>query len=89
MPMSGICIANDETKAEPEKLPILIKSLPGTHAARESSVLYAKQPGNYEIVSKSGNKLPTIVQKVYLRIGKIVHEIVKNFFLAPIAHNEY
>ena len=39
MPMSGICIANDETKAEPEKIPILIKSLPGTHAARESSFL--------------------------------------------------
>jgi hypothetical protein len=30
--------------------------------------------------AKSGNKLPTIVQKVYLRFGKIVHEIAKNFF---------
>jgi hypothetical protein len=28
---------------------------------------------------KSGNKLPTAVQKVYLRLGKKVHEIWKNF----------
>jgi len=32
------------------------------------------------LYAKSGNKLPTIVQKVYLRLVKIVHEIVKKFF---------
>jgi hypothetical protein len=31
---------------------------------------------------KSGNKLPTIVQKVYMRLGKKVHELLKKFFPA-------
>jgi len=29
--------------------------------------------------SKSGNKLPTSVQKVYLRLGKKVHQLMNNF----------
>jgi hypothetical protein len=29
--------------------------------------------------AKSGNKLPTFVQKVYLRLGKKVQEILNNF----------
>lgn len=38
-------------------------------------------PGNRdpEQLYKSGNKLPTIVQKVYLMFGKMVHESVNNF----------
>jgi hypothetical protein len=41
----------------------------------------AEHPGiGMLYAAKSGNKLPTIVQKVYLRFGKIVHEIAKNFF---------
>ena len=56
---------------------------------RVSLLFYAKQPVIVRSLSKSGNKLPTIVQKVYLRTGKIVHEIVKNFFPSPIADVEY
>jgi hypothetical protein len=33
---------------------------------------------------KSGNKLPTIVQKVYLRLGKKLHEFVNKFYWGEI-----
>ena len=38
--------------------------------------------------AKSGNKLPTIVQKVYMRLGKKIHEIMNKFFLGTVGRLE-
>jgi hypothetical protein len=39
-----------------------------------------RTPNPQSCFAKSGNKIPTIVQKFYTRLGKNLHEIANKFF---------
>jgi hypothetical protein len=40
----------------------------------------SRTPNPQSCFAKSGNKIPTIVQKFYTRLGKNLHEIANKFF---------
>ena len=44
------------------------------------SSFYANNQTTVNIFAQSGNKIPTIVQKFYTRLGNNLHEIANKFF---------
>ena len=47
---------------------------------RRYSSFYTENQTTPSSYAKSGNKIPTIVQKFYTRLGKNLHEIANKFF---------
>src|ERR1039457_6804191 len=83
MPVSDICVADNDSVSGARRT---IKNW-GAYsrflaALRRDCRSYSclkKHALQRHVHSKSGNKLPTIVQKVYLRLGKKLHEFVNKF----------